>query len=235
VTTFGLVHGAFHGGWCWQRLVAELAARGHRSVVMDLPCDDPEAGTSRYTYVVVDALGEVPGDDLVLVGHSLGGLILPLVAARRPVRRMIFLCAFVPRPGQAFGAWLSQEPDLFPPSPDDIWPVADPDGLLRWPAERAVRALYPDCPPDVAAWAAARLRRQSAAPHQEVCPLAGWPEVPASVVYGEDDLAIAADWLRRTAKDLGTSARGLPGGHSPFLARPSVLADLLVELSAPTA
>ena len=67
-----------------ERLIPALEARGHRAVAMDLPCDDPTAGCARYAEVADAALP--PADDLVLVGHSLGGLTIPVLAARRPVR-----------------------------------------------------------------------------------------------------------------------------------------------------
>jgi pimeloyl-ACP methyl ester carboxylesterase len=44
MATFGLVHGSWHGAWCWERLVPELEARGHRAVAVDLPAEDPAAG-----------------------------------------------------------------------------------------------------------------------------------------------------------------------------------------------
>ena len=44
MTTFVLVHGGYHGGWCWELLIAELEARGHATIAPDLPCDDPDAG-----------------------------------------------------------------------------------------------------------------------------------------------------------------------------------------------
>jgi pimeloyl-ACP methyl ester carboxylesterase len=84
VTTFGLVHGAWHGAWCWDLLVPELERRGHGAVAPDLPIDDALAGLADYERTVVDALGD--RDDVVLVGHSMGTLVIPLVAAARPVR-----------------------------------------------------------------------------------------------------------------------------------------------------
>jgi pimeloyl-ACP methyl ester carboxylesterase len=101
---------------------------------------------------------------------------------------------------------------------------------MSWPPDRAMAALYPDCPPDLARWAADRLRRQTLTPHQEPCSLGQWPDVAASVIYGRDDAAISAAWLRRTAQQkFNTTAQELPGGHSPFLARPAELADLLLQ------
>ena len=87
---FALVHGAWHGGWAWNEVVAELEARGHRAVAPDLPCEDVDAGAGDYAQVVVDALG---GErNAIVVGHSLGGVTIPLVSARMHV----YLSAFVP-------------------------------------------------------------------------------------------------------------------------------------------
>src|SRR5437868_15426566 len=93
MTTFALLHGAFHGAWCWDLVRPELESRGHRTVAMDLPCDDPGAGSARYAEVVAEAIRD-EGDDVIVVGHSLAGLTVPLVAATRPVARMVFLNAF---------------------------------------------------------------------------------------------------------------------------------------------
>ncbi len=233
MSTFCLVHGAFHGSWCWQLLGAELESRGHRVVAPDLPCDDPAAGAIRYAEVVLSALaGSEPP---VLVGHSLAGLTVPLVAVQRPVKHLVYLCAFVPQPGRAMVDWMPEETDMSVPNDADIWPVTDDDGLMTWPPAKAIAALYPDCDPDIAAWAAGRLRRQSLTPHREPCPLDRLPDVPVSMVYGEDDLDASPAWLQRVARQrLGIEARGLPGGHSPFLARPAALADLLEDAIAET-
>jgi pimeloyl-ACP methyl ester carboxylesterase len=101
VTTFGLVHGAWHGAWCWDLLVPELERRGHAAVAPDLPIDDALAGHAEYARAVVDALAG--RDDVVLVGHSMGTLVIPLVAAARPVRGMVFLCGVPLVPGVTVG------------------------------------------------------------------------------------------------------------------------------------
>jgi pimeloyl-ACP methyl ester carboxylesterase len=98
VATFGLVHGSWHGDWCWVRLERELDARGRRSVAVDLPIEDPDAGLSRHAELVADSLLGVDGD-VILVGHSMSGSIIPLVARHRPLRHLVFLCALVPEPG----------------------------------------------------------------------------------------------------------------------------------------
>src|SRR5688572_33286323 len=81
-TTFTLIHGAWHGAWCWEPLVAELEGRGHRAMAVDLPCDDPTVTTIDNATQVVEALGDA--DEVVVVGHSLGGIVAPVVAQLRP-------------------------------------------------------------------------------------------------------------------------------------------------------
>ena len=83
MATYSLVHGAWHGGWCWGLVRAELEARGHTVHAPDLPCEDVEATLEDYARCVP------PAD--VVVGHSLGGVVLPLVDARIHV----FVCALL--------------------------------------------------------------------------------------------------------------------------------------------
>src|SRR5205085_2339173 len=78
----------------------ELAAAGHRVVAVDLPCEDVSAGCREYAELVLQRLLDTADEDLVLVGHSAGGLTIPLIAAATPVTRMVFVSALLPRPGE---------------------------------------------------------------------------------------------------------------------------------------
>jgi pimeloyl-ACP methyl ester carboxylesterase len=226
--TFVLVHGAFCSASTWDLVRWQLEARGHDVLAMDLPCDDPDAGCVRYANVVTAALNDRE-EPVNLVGHSLGGLTIPLVAAARPVARMIFLAAFIPVPGRSFRDQLGSEDGMLPPSEESTWPITDADSrLMTWPPERALPALFADVDPDLARAAAASMRRQSAAPHAEVCPLLEWPGVPSSYILCRDDTQVGVEWARRTARErLRTTAIELPGGHMPMYGRPTELADAL--------
>src|SRR4029077_1667552 len=83
MASFSLVHGAWHGGWCWDPVRAELEARGHVVHTPDLPCEDVAAGVEEYA-------AAVPTADVV-GGHSLGGLTIPFVDAHTHV----FLTALI--------------------------------------------------------------------------------------------------------------------------------------------
>jgi pimeloyl-ACP methyl ester carboxylesterase len=83
VSTFGLVHGGGFGAWCWERLIPELEARGYEAATVDLTPEDQAAGATRCAELVLQAFAAI--EEPVLVGHSLAGLIIPLVAAQRPL------------------------------------------------------------------------------------------------------------------------------------------------------
>lgn len=195
---------------------------------MDLPCEDPAAGCSRYALVVARALP--PGDDLVLVGHSLGGLTIPLVAARRPVRGLVFLCAAVPEFGRSLAEQVAADPGVYASGyAGHPGRASHPDGSTSWPDAAAAReAMYHDCTPDDARRAWVRLRRQAQAPRVEPCPLHAWPDAFRASVYCEEDRAVNPEWSRRVARErLSVEAQALPGSHSPFWSRPAELAALL--------
>ena len=232
MATFGLVHGAGHGAWCWERLIPILEALGHRALAMDLPCEDPTAGATRYAEIVDRALP--PARDLVLVGHSLAGLTIPLVAARRPVRRLVFLCAIVPEFGRSLLDQVRANPDLYHPvSRSHPGRLTAADGTVTFRDAAAARdVFYQDCSPEDVRWAFARLRPQAAAPRREACPLSAWPPGERAYVLCRQDHAIAPDWSRRVAKErLGVEAIELDGSHSPFIAQPAVLAGVLDRLA----
>lgn len=230
MTTFALIHGAWHGGWAFDRLSEELRSRGHDAVAPDLPCEDLDAGAARYADVVGEAV-DGRGDDVIVVGHSLGGVTAPLLAERRPVRHVVFLCGLVPTPGRPLSDRFS-DPDLFLPGPAERTTRRD-DGLSYWLSEQdAIAAMYADCDATVAAAAARRLRGQAPLPSRENSPLAGWPDVPTSSIICTEDLMVGPAWSRRVAaEELGVAPIELPGSHSPMLSRPAVLADALVALA----
>lgn len=224
--TFVLVHGNAHGAWCWERLTPELQALGHRVVTVDLPCDDLAATFETYADVVLQAMPS-DGSDVVLVGHSLGGMTTPLVAARRPVLRLVYLCAVVPIPGRSLVELMEAEPDMV--LPHYLAGVRVDDQGLLWLDRQITReVLYNDCTTADADAAFDRLRLQALAPWAPPCPLTHFPDVDSTYIVAEHDRIINPEWGRRVASGrLNADLVEIPGGHSPFLSRPAELARLL--------
>ena len=228
MTTYALIHGAWHGAWCWDPLLPELHRRGHRAVAVDLPCDDPAATTMDNAKLVADSLTDAQDDDVVIVGHSLGGITAVVVPLLRPVRKVVLLAALVPRPGRSLGDVMASEPDTTTEEFNAVPRHVGDRGAVSWDPEIAAPFFYRACDPDTARWAASKLRTQVWTTSRESCPLDKWPDCElTSIICTEDELLTPA-WSRRIARDvLGVEPLELPGGHFPMLAIPSQLADAL--------
>jgi pimeloyl-ACP methyl ester carboxylesterase len=207
VARFVLVHGAWHGAWCFERLSAELERRGHETWAPDLPCD--QVGLTVHDYAGV--VGSHP--DAIVVGHSLAGLTIPFV----PAAVSVFLAALVPVE-ETFSAL---DPRFQGTRRDEL-------GRSYWPDLETTREhLYPELDEGDAARAFERLRPQ--APLEPVLEL---PEGPRASIVTTGDRALRPEWQSRAAREtLGVEPMELDAGHSPFLTHPTELADLLELLA----
>lgn len=230
MTTFALVHGAWHSAAVWDPTAALLRAAGHRAVAVDLPCEDAGATLADGAAAVLRAVDDVDEDDLVVVGHSLGGLTIPLVAADRRVRELVFVCAFVPVPGVSLRADLEADGTFAPGwGALAVQQERHDGGTTSWPAGAAIDAFYHDCPPDLARWATTKLRRQSWAVAREPSPLTAYPDVPSRAIVCSEDRVLDPEGCARVATErLGAPVVRLGGGHSPMLAQPEALAGALL-------
>jgi pimeloyl-ACP methyl ester carboxylesterase len=231
MTTFALVHGSWVGAWCWELLTPLLQEAGHDVVTMDLPCNDGSASFETYADVVCTSL-DGWAEDIVLVGHSLAGNTIPLVAARRPVRHLVYLCAVIPNIGRSMVDQWRDEPML---NPDYVKGLSKLDAQNRttWVDLKLARALlFADCDEPPAMAALNRLGPQARYPSTVPFPLAEFPSVRCTAVVCSDDQFVYPDCLRQVARDrLGADIVELPGSHSPFLSRPSALAEVLLRIA----
>lgn len=225
MTAFALVHGAWHGGWCWELVRAELAARGHTAVAPDLPITDPAAGAVAYADAVLAAL---PAEDVVLVAHSLAGLVAPVVAAAAPVRRVVYLAAMLPEPGRSVDE-RARAGQRMTRRGIGRGQTLDEDGSTSFLPGPAVELFYPDSPPERAAAAVRRLRPQHWRITAEPSPVPAGTDTPATYVLCTEDRIIDTDWARAEVPGRAELVE-LPGDHCPFLARPTELADLLESM-----
>jgi pimeloyl-ACP methyl ester carboxylesterase len=228
------VHGSFHGAWCWERLIPALEAYGHRVIAMDLPITEAGLGADAYATVVSEAIDRSGGGSPpAIVGHSMAGLVIPLVPARRPIDQLIFLAAFLAQPGRSANDQRQAEPidGLVAPTTAE-WTDLGRDVWQIGPTT-ATKLFFHDASADDAAWASSRLRAQCYQVIGEVSPLEAWPSVPSSYIVCRGDRAMNPEWGRRAAAErLGTTAIEIDGGHSPFLTRPAELARVIASILA---
>jgi len=229
VIDFVLVHGGLCGAWCWQLFEPELARLGHRAHALDLPIEDPEAKLDDYADAVVAAVEDL--DRPWLVGHSMGGLVVPRVALQRPVAGLIFLCAGFPPTNEA-----EYEEDLAARDPGNAAHfIHDGEGRIMLSFEGAAHDFFNDCSPELQKWAFARFRPQATAPFSSYAPIERYPDIPMHAIIGSDDHIVLKE--RHSAlirRRIGVEPVELPGGHCPFVARPRQLAEVMHEMVSGT-
>jgi pimeloyl-ACP methyl ester carboxylesterase len=236
--TIVLVHGAWHGAWCWDRVVAGLTARGIDAIAVDLPGH----GASRQP------LGDLHGDaaavggvldaldgPAVVCGNSYGGAVISEGAAGHPnVRHLVYLAALMPEAGESCATSIPAPPNDVAVSVTELGPAmqfsddgvtVDVDPVLG----RGV--FYADCTDVDVDWAVARLGPHPAIALQQPIPVAAWRTVPSTYVVCADDRAIAP-WIQRALAARATHSVEWPTSHSPFLSQPDLVVDLLAGLAA---
>jgi len=229
-----LVHGSYMGPWCWDFVRPPLERHGHRVTTVDLPISDPAGDARAYADAIVATVDwtEPP----VLVGHSMSGLVTPLVASDRPVRSLIFLASFLAQPGASAMDQRNAEP-IDSPIPLEVTEFSDlGDNVWAVGAGTARALFWHEATLEMASWAQARLRPQAYRVMTETSPLVAWPaSTPVASIVCRADRAINPDWVRTAArKRLGVEAVEIDGDHSPMLSRPDELADLLDRLAGTT-
>jgi len=228
MSTFCLVNGSTQNPLCWQLLIPELEQHGHQTITPSLPVDEPAASGTRYAEVIARAL-EDAHDDVVLVGHSASGMFIPLVPSLRPIRRLAYLAALIPKPGVSIRGQLAAEPDMLNPEWLEAFRAGNDPSTND---EVAITFLFHDCPPEAMSLGLmTRTKMYAEGAMTEIFPLEALPKVPSSYIVCSDDRTIMPGWSRRTALErLGVKAIELPGGHCPYLSRPLQLANVLIKM-----
>jgi pimeloyl-ACP methyl ester carboxylesterase len=216
-----LLHGAWHGAWCWDRVLPHLA--GHEVVAPDLPVT--ARSMAEWVGVVLDAVGLGPA---VLVGHSRSGAIISAVAEAAPekISRLVYLSGFLLKRGQSVLA-AAQEDILLPI-------VMDAEVRACTLAADAADRIYAGCTEEDAAFAQAQWRAEPlfglTAPLRVTAERFG--TVPRDYIECTQDqvISLAAQRKMQAAWPVQRVIT-LETGHSPFLSAPGTLADALAALA----
>jgi pimeloyl-ACP methyl ester carboxylesterase len=227
--TIVLVHGMFHGPWCWDRLVPLL--RGGDVVVAtpDLSRNPMDPGPAQQA---VDAAAE--RGPVIVCGHSFGGYAATALTPEK-ITRMVLLAAYV------LDDW-----EWFPTLPTTShffeMVATDAAGVMTPKPERATELFYGDCTTADAEWAIAKLCSSSAEGMKFVMswrlrfPRArperpAWREVPTTYVQCELDNVFTQEYMTAARAHVGTGL-SMPTSHSPMLSRPDLVANLLNSVVA---
>jgi pimeloyl-ACP methyl ester carboxylesterase len=212
--TFVLVHGSWHGGWCWERLAPLLEQQGHRVLAPTLlglgelaDGATPDTGLTLHVDQVEKLLIDSDLNDVILVGHSYGGMLITALADRLPNRMswLVYLDALLPKHGQSCF-------DLMPGVESDFQAAADVAGQ-GWLVPPMSAEDLGVSEPTLARWVDERLTPMPIRTHQEalnaplgragtlcrayiLCAQFGFPAIDEVVFVGGAEVAPVDDVVR---------------------------------------
>jgi pimeloyl-ACP methyl ester carboxylesterase len=238
---FVLVHGAFSGAWCWEQVIGPLERAGHVVDALDLPGagDDQtplvDVTLERAAGRVVEVLESRPGP-AVLVGVSMGGVVITQAASRAPgrVESLFFVCAVMPANGQSL-----LDLTRLPEGKDDqiqanLVISGDPPVATMSSAAAAAAAVFNRCTPEETEYALARRRPQAAALFSTPVEVDErvLAAIPRSYVLTTQDRSLPPVLQRRMVREHPCRrVVELDTGHAPYLSMPVELAAVLSDLA----
>lgn len=235
--TIVLVHGAWHGAWCWARVTDLLTSAGVPSRAIDLPGhgDDPGPfvdlpGDADAVRALLDSL-EGP---VVLVGHSYGGAVITDAGMHDQVRHLVYVTAFALDSGESVAAAAVDEAaaadvEHISPGLGDRMTLHG-DGTSTLPADAVADLLYNTCDATAQQWAAEHVGAQPLANMAQTPRAIAWRSRASSYVVCEQDRAVPPA-LQRILASRCTTTHSLDVDHSPFASSPDDLAAILVEIA----
>jgi len=234
---FILVHGASHGGWCWEKVAPILESRGHKVCAPDLPGlgkdQTPPANVTLADNVEkISRLLDKMEEPVILVGHALGGVTISQVAEarRRKLKALVYVCGLMPPSGKTSREMTAGDPDaLFRRSRE-----VSPDGMTYTFARNQLPAMfYADVSPEDRYRAMERLRPQPLVISTTPLSLTEdrYGSVPRWYIECTRDNAVALARQRAMVKTLPCKVISMECGHTPFYSAPEELADNLETIA----
>ncbi len=242
-STYILVHGAWHGAWCWSKVVPLMTNKGYKVIAIDLPShgkDTTNASTvtfADYVKKLTETASKIDGE-VILVGHSMGGTVISQAAeilGKTKVKKLIYVDAFLPKNGESVSSLARLIEAGLPKDSSKLTVgmgliISDDKKTSSFKPAVADLLFYHDCSQKDKDFAHKNMNRQAFAP-------LGTPVNVSDSVYG----AIPKYYMLCTeSKDLDKSILPtrvkcekvitLKSSHSPFFSMPKKFVNALVKL-----
>ena len=230
--TFVLVHGSWHGGWCWDRVTPLLTQQGHRVVAPTLVgLGDlahqarPDTGLSVHVAQVEALLASDDLTDVTLVGHSYAGLILTAVADRQParIRSLIYLDALLAEDGQCCF-------DVMPGTQSTFQAAADQEGQ-GWLVPPMTAADFGVVDPQWAQWVNDRLTPMPIRTHQEPLEAPQGNATQLRRVYLSCTQFGFAGFAQKARDEHFDQVATIDAGHDVQVTEPAQLSQVLCDVA----
>ena len=231
---FVLIHGAWHGGWCWAGIIEELEKAGHTAEAPTMPGHNPDDDRSdikfeNYIEKIVDVLDR-QAEPAVLVGHSSAGFLMQSAVPKAPdkIAQLIFLNAFILPDGKC-------QFDLVPPEASEGMTAAanaSPDNCVPVIEDFVRNQLMGGEPPELQDALISRLVPQPIAIFTTPVNTTEFDglTIPKTVLFCKDDASLPPGAYLGMAQGLGDySVIEVDGSHEALFTNPGVVAQGLIE------
>jgi pimeloyl-ACP methyl ester carboxylesterase len=236
--TYVLIHGSWLGKFCWTEVVPILEKLGHTALTIDLPAHGEDGTPSEnasldgYRDAVIAAIGD--RTDVILVGHSMAGVVISAVAEAIPdrLKSLVYLCAYLPRSGESLYQLTSEDQESLV---GQYWRQAHPEQYSpAWVAtEGIVETFGADCPPQYQDVLVKRHRPEPVPPLATPVTLTEtrYGSVPRDYIETLADHAVSHQLQTLMLSRVSVRQRfQLPSSHCPFFSMPDRLVDCLTQL-----
>ncbi|HGH7175968.1 TPA: alpha/beta fold hydrolase [Bacillus wiedmannii] len=235
MSTYVLVHGAWQGEWAWELVKPQLEAFGHTVVTLDLPGSGkdmtPSQNITLDSYVnAVTATIDQQNEKVILVGHSMGGIVITQTAELIPnkIDKLVYLCAFLPQNGESLSSKLDGEAGpQFSINENDMTAELIPELTEQTFLNATENAAIKES-------SFKQMRPQPLGPFQQELKISEENFGTIDRIYIETtlDRAIPIDFQRRMNTETPCAkVITLEADHSPFFSKTSELVSHLHELS----
>ena len=221
--TLLLVHGAWHGSWCWDPVQQLLTESGWTVQTIDLPtvhhADKIGMHMQKDADAVAEAIAAIDGD-VVVVAHSYAGVPVSQGAASPKVRHIVFIAAFALDVGESLlGAVGGVAPDW--------WHVDGPLVTAGDAQQPPQQLFFGDVSAELADQSAARLLTQSVLAFTDELTAAAWHDTASTYIITEQDAIFPVPAQEALAARSGSSVSRLDTSHSPFLSQPDEVVRII--------
>jgi len=233
---FVLIHGAWHGAWCWYKIVAGLEEAGQQATALDLPSggidgSPPDTVTLEAQANRVIALLDSLSEPVVLVGHSAGGAVISLVAEARPqkVEKLVYLTAFLLPDGVSQASVAAQDSQ----SLITRHLVFHPDGTIEVDPAARREVFYGDCDDRDVTLAQSLLKPSGLRPVADTVRVgSNFAGVRRFYITCRRDRAISPSVQRSMYTALPCEmVLSIGSSHSPFFSHPAALLRALAKIA----